>query len=167
MSRIICRNMEDLGKHRFHDLEHDSKMRLFTTYSHTSTLRGLRENATAENLKRRTEDEEKGTEHSSEWRDRQARELSLPQTSEGNGGREKGKRELCRKIEAITKFESAGVEGRRIKNLASETPSGHKNVPERATHETQFARGMDLVPHPAGATSKPGGDLPEKSPQEN
>ena len=39
MSRI-CRNLEDSGKHRFHDLEHDSKMRLFTTYSHTSTLRG-------------------------------------------------------------------------------------------------------------------------------
>ena len=32
--------MEDSRKHRFHDLEHDSKMRLFITYSHTSTLRG-------------------------------------------------------------------------------------------------------------------------------
>ena len=31
---------EDSGKHRFHGLEHDSKIRLFTTYSHTSTLRG-------------------------------------------------------------------------------------------------------------------------------
>ena len=39
MSRV-CRNMEDSGKHRFHGLEHDSKMRLFTTYSHTSTLKG-------------------------------------------------------------------------------------------------------------------------------
>ena len=31
------------GKNRFHGLEHDSKMRLFTTYSHTSTLRGYDE----------------------------------------------------------------------------------------------------------------------------
>ena len=38
----ICRNMEDLGKHRFHGLEHDSKIRLFKTYSHTSTLPGYK-----------------------------------------------------------------------------------------------------------------------------
>ena len=92
--------MEDSGKDRFHDLEHDSKMRLFTNYSHTSTLRGYE--ASGKMLqqkisKQRTEDGKKGTEHSSEWRYRQARELSLPQISEGNGGREKGKRELCRK----------------------------------------------------------------------
>ena len=50
MSRI-CRYMEDSGKHRFHGLEHDSKMRLFKTYSHTSTLRGLTKNAKAEKWK--------------------------------------------------------------------------------------------------------------------
>ena len=64
--------MEDSRKHRFHDLEHESKMRLFATYSHTSTLRGYEasgKNATAENLKRTTEDGKKGIEHSSEWRD--------------------------------------------------------------------------------------------------
>ena len=39
MSRI-CRNTEDSGKRRFHGLEYDdSKIRLFTIYSHTSTLR--------------------------------------------------------------------------------------------------------------------------------
>ena len=43
-------------------------------------------------------------------------------------------------METITKFESAGVEGRRVKNLASKTPSGRKNVTERATYETQLAR---------------------------
>ena len=31
---------DDYGKHPFRGLEHDSKMRLFATYSHTSTLRG-------------------------------------------------------------------------------------------------------------------------------
>ena len=36
----LYRNMEGSGKHRFHGLEHDSKMRLFKIYSHTSTLRG-------------------------------------------------------------------------------------------------------------------------------
>ena len=32
--------MEDSGKHRFHGLKHDLKMRLFATYSHTATLQG-------------------------------------------------------------------------------------------------------------------------------
>ena len=102
-----------------------------TPHLNPATLRSLRENATAENLKRRAKDGKKGTEHSSERWDRRARELSLPQISEGNGGREKVKRELCRKIETITKCESAGVEGGRVKNLASETPRSRKNVPER------------------------------------
>ena len=33
-------NMDDWGKHRFHELEHESKMRLLHTHSHTSTLQG-------------------------------------------------------------------------------------------------------------------------------
>ena len=37
---LICRNIEDSGKHRFHGLEHDSKMRHFKTHSHASTLPG-------------------------------------------------------------------------------------------------------------------------------
>ena len=159
MSRIF-RNMEDSGKHRFHGLEDDLKMRLFTTYSHTSTLRGYEaagKRLQQKTYKRRAEDVKKGTDDSSEWRDRQARELSLAQISEGNGGREEGKRELFRKIERKTKRESAGVEGGRVKNLASKTPSGRKNVPEGATYENPTrARGMDIVPHPPGATSKPG-----------
>ena len=110
---------------------------------------------------------EKGTEHFSEGRDRQARGLSLLQISEGTGAREKGKRELCRKIETITKCESAGVEGGRIKTLASKTPSGCKNVPERATYETHLKLGMDIVSHPMGAMLKPGGESPGISPQEN
>ena len=65
---------------------------------------------------------------------------AIPQISEGNGGREKGNRKLGRKIETTTKCERAGVEGGRVKNLASETPSGRKIVPERATYETQLAR---------------------------
>ena len=97
-------------------------------------------NAKAENLKQRTEDAKKGIEHPGEWRNRQARELSLPQINEENGSREKGKRELCRKLETITKCESAGVGGGRVKNLASKTPRGRKNLPERATYETQLSR---------------------------
>ena len=58
MSRI-CRNMEDSGKHRFHDLEHDRKMRLFTTYSHTSTLRGYE--ASGKMLQPKTSNEERET----------------------------------------------------------------------------------------------------------
>ena len=51
--------MEDSGKHRFHDLEHDSKMRLFTTYSHTSTLRGY--GASRKMLQQKTSNEERKT----------------------------------------------------------------------------------------------------------
>ena len=57
MSRI-CRNMEGSERHRFHGLEHGSKMQPFTTYCHTSTLRGYESSGkmlhTAENLERRT-----------------------------------------------------------------------------------------------------------------
>ena len=35
MSRI-CTNMGDSGKPRFYELDHESKMRLLKTYSHTS-----------------------------------------------------------------------------------------------------------------------------------
>ena len=38
MSRV-CGNKEDSGEHRFHGLEHDSKIRFFKTHPHTSTLR--------------------------------------------------------------------------------------------------------------------------------
>ena len=69
-------------------------------------------------------------------------------------------------METIRKCKSAGVEGSGFKNLASKTPSGQKDVPKRATYETQLARAEWIVPHPVGATSKPGGELPGKSPQE-
>ena len=32
----ICRNLGDSGKLRFYELDHDSKMPLLKTYSHTS-----------------------------------------------------------------------------------------------------------------------------------
>ena len=44
------------GKHRFHGLEYDSKMRLFKTYSHASTLRGYE--ASGKMLKQKTANEE-------------------------------------------------------------------------------------------------------------
>ena len=43
-------------------------------------------------------------------------------------------------METKTKCESARVEGGRVKNFASKTPSGRENVLERATYETQLAR---------------------------
>ena len=41
-----------------------------------------------------------------------------------------------------------------------------KRTRTRYVRNPTRARGMDIVPHPAGATSKPGGELPGKSPQE-
>ena len=55
-------------------------MLLFKTYSHTSTLRGYEapgKTLKQENHKRMTGGGKRGTENPSEWRDRQARELSL------------------------------------------------------------------------------------------
>ena len=52
--------MEDSRKHRFHGLEHDSKIRLFTTYPHTSTLRGYE--ASGKMLLQKTSNEERKTE---------------------------------------------------------------------------------------------------------
>ena len=40
MSRILCRMMGNSWKPRFHDLVHESKMRLLKTHSHTSERRG-------------------------------------------------------------------------------------------------------------------------------
>ena len=51
--------MEDSGKHRFLGLEHDSKMRLFITYSHTSTLRGYE--ASEKMLQQKAPNEERKT----------------------------------------------------------------------------------------------------------
>ena len=161
--------MEDSGKHRFHGREHDSKMRLYKTYSHTSTLRGYEAPEKLQSRKPQAKDgrRETYTEHSSEWRDRQARELSLPQIREGNEAREKGKRKLRRKNRNKNKKRKRW--GRRRK---SQRPRGQN--PERSQKPTRtryvrnptHARVMGIVPHPAGATSKPGGELPGKSPQE-
>lgn len=45
MSRIR-KHTEDSAKHRFHGLEHDPKMRLSTTHSYASTLRGYEPSGT-------------------------------------------------------------------------------------------------------------------------
>ena len=133
MSRIR-RNMEDSGKHRFHSLEHDSKMRLFKTYSHTSTLRGYE--ASGKMLKQKTTNEERKTGKGLQKRmagSTAARAITFRRLARGMKleGTEKGKRELCtKKRKKITKCENAGVGGRIPKNLASKprdkTPSfGH------------------------------------------
>ena len=125
-------------------------------------------NDTTENHKRRTEDGKNGTEHSSEWQDRQAQELSLLQLSEGKGVREKGKRELCRKIERKTKMRKRWVRRWKSQRPREQNPKrSQKRTRMRYVRNSTGARGMDIVPHPAGATSKLGGKLPGKSPQGN
>ena len=97
MSRAICRNLEDSGEHRFHSLEHDSKMRLFKTYSHTSTLRG--KEAAGRALKQKTTHEERKS--GKKVQNNPANgginthdSYHFPHTSEGNESRETGKRDL-------------------------------------------------------------------------
>ena len=119
-------------------------MRLFTTYSHTSTLRGYE--ASGKRLQQKVSNEERKTEkmihdtpanggidrHGGYHFHRLARET---------GAEKREQRELCRKIETITKCESAEVERGRVEHLASKkTQSGRNNVPERATDEAQLAR---------------------------
>ena len=53
----MCRNMDDLERHRFHGLEHDSKDAAFhnlLSHIYFARLRSLRENAKAEKHKQRT-----------------------------------------------------------------------------------------------------------------
>ena len=130
-------------KHRFHGLEHDSKMRLFKTYSRTSTLRGYE--APGKILKKKTRNEErkagkrvKNTPANGGIDRRES--YHFPQISEGNGARENGKWEPFRKIQKQNKCENAGIEGGRVKDLASKNPKRSQSVPGRATYETQLAR---------------------------
>ena len=138
MSRI-CRNMEDSGKHRFHGLEHDLKMRLFTTYSHTSTLRGYE--ASGKMLRQKTSNEERKTgkrvqntpanggidlRESYQFR-RLARETGAEKRQNGN---------YAQKNRKINKMQKRWGRRRKNQNLASKTPSGRQNVPERAMYET-------------------------------
>ena len=56
------------------------------------------------------------------------------------------------------KFEYAGVKGEEVKNLSTKPPSGRKGELDCSAYETQLARGMGIVLHPARATSKPTGE---------
>ena len=142
MSRI-CRNMEDSGKHRFHGLEHHSKMRIFETCSHTSTLQGYE--ASRKMLTQKTTNEErktgKGVQNTPANGGIDRREsYHFPQVSVRNGARRKAKTGTMQKNRNKNQCENAGVESGRVKDLASKTPSGRKSVPERATYENQLAR---------------------------
>ena len=127
------------------------------------------ENAKTESHKRRAEYGKRATERPSECRDREAREVSLSADSRGRWDQKGHKRENRSYAEKIEKCKNAGAVGRRVKNLASKTLIGRKSVSERATCESQLARGMDMdiALHPAGTASKPTGELPGNPPHEN
>ena len=79
-------------------------------------------------------------EHTSEWQDPQAPDLSLLQISDLNRAKKWENGNNAKKWKSKTKCESDGVEGGRVKNLSSKTLIGRKNAPERAAYETQLAR---------------------------
>ena len=143
MSRT-CMNMEDSGKHRFHDLEHHSKMRLFTTYSHTSTLRGYK--ASRKMLQQKTSNEERKTGKRAQNTPANGRigrreSYQFHRLARETGAQRKGKTGTMQKNRNSNKTRKRwGVEGGRVKNLASKTPSGRENIPERAMYGTQLAR---------------------------
>ena len=91
----------------------------------------------------------------------------FPQINGGGVTKEdrKGKRDLFRT--GKNKGEHGRVEGETVKNLASKPPSGRQSVSERATYDTQLAHGMDVVVGPVETTSKPSGESPGKSRDEN
>ena len=110
MSRT-CRNMEDLGTHGFSGLEHDSRIRLFKTYSKTSTLRGFE--APGKMIKQKPTNEErktgKGAQNTLANGGIDRRDSHhFPQICEENVAREKGKQELCGKMETKTKAKTLG-----------------------------------------------------------
>ena len=169
----VCRNMEGAGKHKFHDLEHDSNMRLFTTYSHTSTLRGYE--ASRKMLQQRTSDEErktrKGVQNTPANGGIDRRESSHFHRLARERGQSKGKTGTTQKNRNNNKMRKRW--GR--KRWSGGVKTSRERPPKRSQKRTRTRyvrkptrdREMDIVPHPTGATSKPGGKLPEKSPQEN
>ena len=107
----------------------------------------------------------KSIEHSSEWRDRHARELSLPQICKGNGAaRENGKRDG----EKTNKQNARALGSKAEESITSRA----KPQPVAKTYQNALctkynlrARKRHRAP-PCGGDVKPGGELPRKSPQE-
>ena len=62
MSRI-CRNMGDSGKLRFYELDHESKMRLLKTHSHTSNGLAVEPGTREEKLLKETQTLQQGKSH--------------------------------------------------------------------------------------------------------
>ena len=92
----------------------------------------------------------------------------FPQISKGNGAREKGRREICTESRNKKNAKTLGSKAEESKtSRANPKRSGKKRTRTRNVQNPTRARGMDIVPHPAWATPKPGGELPEKSPQEH
>ena len=61
-----------------------------------------------------------------------------------------------------------GSKARKSQKPREQNPKrSQKRTRTRYVRNPTRARGMDIMPHPAGATSKPGGELPEKPSQEN
>ena len=56
----ICRNMRDSGKLRFYELDHESKMRLLKTHSHTSNGLAMEPGTHEENQLKETNTLQKG-----------------------------------------------------------------------------------------------------------
>ena len=64
MSRI-CRNMGDSGKLRFYELDHESKMRILKTHSHTSNGLAMEPGTREENESKETQTVQQGKSHPS------------------------------------------------------------------------------------------------------
>ena len=120
--------MEDSGKHRFHGPDYDLKMRLFTTYAHTHTLRG--HEASAEMLQQKYTNEERNTGNGNRTLHQMAGSTGARAITSadwrGKRGQDKGEPGAMQKIGNETKCESAGVEGGSVRNRESKTPSDRK-----------------------------------------
>ena len=97
MSRIHI-NMGDSGKLRFYELDHESKMRLLKTYSHTSTRLAMEPRTREEKQLKETQILQQGKSHPSKtcrvppvWRGGGQKRLSnLPHVAGVAGGGRKG-----------------------------------------------------------------------------
>ena len=153
----MCRKMKDSGKHRFHSLEHDSKMRLFKTYSHTSTLRGKK--ASGKTLNQKTTNEEHKTEkvvqNTAANGGIDTREIyHFPQISEGNGAREKGKREICTENRTKKNAKTLGSKAEESKTSRSKPQAVAKKAYQNAIRTKPNSRARN------GHRSSPsGGDV--------
>ena len=149
--------------------------RFFTTYSHTSfTLGGyeapekLLTVRIPQTNERKTGEKAQDTSAGGGINRLESYNFLRRLSREKGPEKRKGKREPCRRIETTTKKMRKRWGRRRKKSQRSREQNpkrSRKRTRTRYVQNPTGARGLDIVPHSAGATSEPGREMPGPCPR--